>query len=186
MRDPTHATIRLIVAFVVVGALAAAGVAALRERDYRAHSFVIRVPPSYGGDRGLAFAHSDPVLERTLTLSGSERSVAWLRERTSMQLTGRGDFALDVRAPNEEEAIDLATNYARAVKRSLVLQRGLPTQGRRALDAEAELGPAGWALLGGAAGLWLGAAVAIVRSGLRSGPRRASAPSPPATGPTRG
>jgi hypothetical protein len=186
MRDPTHATFRLIVAFVVLGALAAAAVSALRERDYRAHAFVIRVPPAYGGDRGFALARSDRVLGRTLQLAGSDRSVSWLRERAEAQLTGRGDFSLIVRAPSETEAIDLATAYARAFKRSLVLQPGLPTIGRRALDAEAGLGPAGWALLGGAAGLWLGAAVAIVRSGLRSGPRRAGAPSPPATGPTRG
>jgi hypothetical protein len=180
--------VRLILAFALVGALLAGGVSALRERDYRAHAYVIRVPPDYGGDRGLALARSDPVLRRALALARPEgaRSVAWLRRHSGAQLTGRHDFALSVHAPTEAEAAALATAYAKAVKRSLPRVPGLATRGRGARKAERSLGPLAWAFVGGAAGLWLGGAVAIVRSGSGRGPRRASARGAPATRPTPG
>jgi hypothetical protein len=50
---------RLIAAFALVGALAAGSVAAAGERDFRAHAYVIRVPPAYGTKAGLAMARSD-------------------------------------------------------------------------------------------------------------------------------
>ena len=71
--------LRLIVGFAVVGALAAGIVSAARERDFRAHSYVIRVPPAYGGKEGLRFARSDRVLRRALALAGVRGSPAWLR-----------------------------------------------------------------------------------------------------------
>jgi hypothetical protein len=175
--------VRLILGFAVAGALLAAGACALRERDYRAHAYVIRVPPAYGGERGLELARGEPVLRRAAT---GTRSPAWLRRHSKVEHTGRGDFAISVRAPGAAEAIALATAYAKALKRALPVQPGLGTRGRGARAAARPLGPLGWAVLGGAAGLWVGAAVAILRSGLRRAPRRASAPCAPATRATPG
>jgi hypothetical protein len=174
--------LRLIAAFAVVGALVAGGIAATRERDYRAHAYVIKVPPEYGNARGLAFARSEPVLRRV----PSERSVAWLRRHSRVQLTGRRDFAISMRAPSEAEAMALATAYAKALKHSLRRVPGLTTQGRAAHRARLAPGPFVWALLGAVGGLWIGVAVAIVRSGSGRAARRASAPYGPATGATRG
>jgi hypothetical protein len=177
---------RLILGIGLAAALLAGGVAALQERAYRAHAYVIRVPPAYAGEGGLRQARSTQVLERALVLAHAERSTAWLRERSRVQHTGRGDFAITVRAPSAGEASALATGYAKAVKLSLRKVPGLATRGRGARTAERSLGPVGWAVIGGAVGLWLGAAVTIVRSGSRRGPRRASAPGAPATRPTPG
>lgn len=52
---------RLIAGFALVGALAGGSIAALGERDYRAHAYVIRVPPAYGTKAGLAMARSDRI-----------------------------------------------------------------------------------------------------------------------------
>ena len=158
---------RLIVAFTLLGALVAAAVAGIGGREYRAHAYVIRVPPAYSGKAGLALARSHA-------------------PRGSVQLTGRGDFAITVRAPSEGEAAALATGYAKAIKRSLRREPGLATRGRGARRAARELGPLGWALLGGFAGLWLGVAAEIVRSGSGRAPRRAGAPCAPATPATPG
>jgi hypothetical protein len=173
---------RLILGFALAAALLAGGLAALREREHRAHAYVIKVPPAYEGDWGLAVARSERVLAR---VEGS-RSAAWLRRHSDVQHTGRGDFAISVGAPSEGEAIALATAYAKALKRTLVLEPGLATRGQGARTAERPPGPIGWGLIGGAVGVWLGAAAAIVRSGSRRGPRRASAPGAPATRPTPG
>jgi hypothetical protein len=174
--------VRLILAFVLAGALVAGGISALQERDYRAHAYVIRVPPAYGGESGLQLARSEAVLAR----AAGQRSTAWLRRHSEVEHTGRGDFAISVRAPSEAEAVALATSYAKSVKRALRPVPGLATRGRGARKAERGLGPAGWALIGAAGGLWLGAAVAIVRSGSRRALRRASAPCAPETRPTPG
>jgi hypothetical protein len=174
--------VRVIIAFVLAGALLAGGVSALQERDYRAHAYVIRVPPAYGGEAGLRLARSEAVLGR----AAGQRSTDWLRRHSEVQHTGRGDFAISVRAPGEGEAVALATAYAKSVKQALRPVPGLATRGRGARTAERGLGPAGWGLIGAAAGLWLGAAVVIVRSGSRRGRRRASAPCAPETRPTPG
>jgi hypothetical protein len=174
--------LRLIAAFAVAGAVIAGLLAAAGDRDYRAHAYVIKVPPAYGNERGLALARSAPVLGRV----ESGRPVAWLRRHSRVELTGRRDFAISVRAPSEGEAMALATAYAKALKRSLRPVPGLATRGRGAHRARRSPGPLAWALLGAVGGLWLGAAVAIVRSGSGRAARRASAPCAPATGATPG
>jgi hypothetical protein len=173
---------RLVFGFALLGAVLAAGFAATRERDYRAHAYVIKVPPAYGDKSGLELARSARVLSRV----ESGRPVAWLRRHSRVQLTGRRDFAISVRAPSEAEAAALATAYAKALKRSLQPVPGLATRGRGAHRARRSPGPWVWALLGAVGGLWLGAAVAIVRSGSGRAPRRASAPCAPATEATPG
>jgi hypothetical protein len=174
--------LRVIAGFALLGALLAGAFAATRDRDYRAHAYVIKVPPAYGDAHGLAFARSEPVLRRVAT----GRSVTWLRRHSRVQLTGRRDFAISVRAPSKGEAVLLATAYAKALKRSLRRVPGLTTQGRAAHRARLAPGPFVWALLGAVGGLWIGLAVAIVRSGSGRGPRRASAPCAPATEATPG
>jgi hypothetical protein len=174
--------LRVIAGFALLGALLAGAFAATHERPWRAHAYVIKVPPAYGDERGLELARSERVLSRV----ASARPVAWLRRHSRVQLTGRRDFAISVRAPSEAEAVALATAYAKALKRSLRRVPGLVTQGRAAHRARLAPGPVVWALLGGVGGLWIGAAVAIVRSGSARAPRRASAPCAPATRATPG
>jgi hypothetical protein len=173
---------RLIAGFAVIGALVAGLIASTGGRDYRAHAYVIKVPPAYGDAGGLALARSDAVLERV----AGERPAGWLRSHSRVQLTGRRDFAISVRAPSEAEAVALATAYAKALKHSLRPVPGLATRGRGAHRARRAPGPLAWAVLGAVGGLWLGAAVAIVRSGSARVPRRASAPCAPATEATPG
>jgi hypothetical protein len=103
-----------------------------------------------------------------------------------VQLTGRGDFQITARAKGDEEAIELATASAKAIRRSLVTQPGLATMGRGARAARRDLGRLGSALLGGFAGFWVGAAAAIVRRGSGRAPRRASPPCPPGRPAIRG
>jgi hypothetical protein len=155
-----HGSMTLLAAFALAGALIAGGAAAASgDESYRAHAYVIRVPPAYDNAGGLAFARAkaDP--------------------DARVQLTGRGDFAITVRAGSAAEAMDRATASAKAIKRSLTPQPGLGTIGRGAHAASHDLGPVGWGLLGAAAGFWLGAAAAIVRRGSGRAPRRVSAPS---------
>jgi hypothetical protein len=153
---------------------------------------VIRVPPDFTGERGLARARSDRVLGRALVLAGDgDHDAAWLRERSSAELTSRLDLSFTVEAPGREQSAALATAYAKAFRREIPPRPGLTTRGRGARDAQRSLGPVGWTLLGGAAGLWLGMALAIVRAGrARSGsapaPRPASPPCASATPGTRG
>jgi hypothetical protein len=173
---------RLIAAFAIAGALVAGAFAATRDRDYRAHAYVIKVPPAYGDSHGLAFARSERVLARV----GGGRPVAWLHDHSGVQLTGRRDFAISVTAPSEGEAVALATAYAQALKRSLRPVPGLATRGRGARRAERGPSPFAWALFGAFGGLWVGVAVAIVRTGSARAPRRAAAPCAPASGPTPG
>jgi hypothetical protein len=164
-----HGALTLLAAFTVAGALIAGGAAAASGGEsYRAHAYVIRVPPAYDSARGLAFARAqaDP--------------------GARIQLTGRGDFAITVRAGTAAEAMERATASAKAIKRSLRPQPGLGTIGRGAHAASHDHGPLGWALLGAAAGFWLGAAAVIVRRGSGRGPRRASPPYPPGRPAIRG
>jgi hypothetical protein len=184
---PVHA--RLIAGFALAGALASGSIAALGERDYRAHAYVIRVPPAYSTKAGVALARSDRVLGRALRLAAGARPArtpGWLRRHSEVALTGRGDFAISVAAPGHDEAIALATAQAKAIKRALPAQRGLHTIGRGARRARRGPSPLAWALLGAAGGLWLGVAAAIVRSGSARAPRRASPPCAPATRATPG
>jgi hypothetical protein len=155
--------VRIVLGCALLCALAAGTVAAVGERDYRAHSYVIRVPPGYTGERGLELARGDAVLERALVLAGEEgRDAGWLREHTRAELTSRLDLAFTVETNDRDLSAALATAYARAFREEIPTTPGLATQGRGARDAQPELGPLGWALLGGAAGLWLGAALAIL------------------------
>jgi hypothetical protein len=154
---------RIVLACALLGALLGCGFALARGSDYRARSFVIRVPPDFSGAQGLSRARSDRVLGRALVLAGDrEHDAAWLRERSTAELTSRLDLSFTVSVPDREESMALATGYAKAYRREIPPAPGLTTRGHGAHDAERKLGPVGWILLGGGAGLWIGMALAIV------------------------
>jgi hypothetical protein len=182
---------RIVLGCTLLCALAGGALALAQGQDYRARSFVIRVPPDFAGERGIERARGEAVLRRALTLAGeTDQDADWLRERSTAELTSRQDLSFTVEAPDREQSAALATAYAKAFRREIPSRPGLTTQGRGARDAERTLGPVGWVLLGGMAGLWLGMALAIVLDGLRSGsapaPRPASLPCAPARRATRG
>lgn len=161
--------VRIVLGCALVGAIAAGALALAGGTDYRARSFVIRVPPDFTGERGLALARGDAVLGRALALAGEdEHGAAWLRGRSTAELTSRLDLSFTVKAPDREQAAALATAYAMAYREQVPRRAGLTTRGRGARDAQRTLGPVGWTLLGAAAGLWLGMALAIVRQGRAS------------------
>jgi hypothetical protein len=161
--------VRIVLGCALLGAILAGAFAVAAGSDYRARSFVIRVPLDYTGERGLALSRGDRVLDRALELAGEgERSAAWLRDRSSAELTSRLDLSFAVEAPDRKQATALATAYAKAYREQIPQRAGLTTRGRGADDAQRTLGPLGWTLLGGAAGLWLGIALAIVRAGRAS------------------
>jgi hypothetical protein len=164
--------VRIVLACVLVGAIVAGALAFAGGTDFRARSFVIRVPPDFSGERGLARARSDAMLGRTLELAGEDEDVEWLRERSTAELTSRLDLSFTVEAPDRRQAASLATAYAMAYRERIPRRAGLTTTGRGTRTAQRTLGPVGWILLGGAAGLWLGMAIAIVRQG-RGSPRPA-------------
>jgi hypothetical protein len=183
--------VRLVIACTLIGALAAAGFAATQERDYRARAFVIQVPSDMGGEGGLELARSERVLDDAIELSGvAGTTTAWLREHSRAEITSRLDLAFTVEAPDADRAAALATGYAKAFRRAIPDDRGLPVRGRGAGSAQPELGPLGWGALGGLAGLGIGIALMLIRNGIRSGsgpgPRRASAACAPPTSPTPG
>jgi hypothetical protein len=160
--------VRLILACTLLLALLAGLAAMSQERNYRARAFVIQVPSDLGGERGLELARTEWVLRRAVALSGVRGvDAAWLRERSGAEITSRLDLAFTVQAPRAEDASALATGYAKAFRAAIPDDRGLPVRGRGAGPAQSELGPLGWALLGGFAGLGLGAALTVVRDGLR-------------------
>jgi hypothetical protein len=160
--------VRIVLGCALLGAVLAGGLAIAGGADYRARSFVIRVPPDFSGERGLAVARGDAVLGRALELAvDDEHGAGWLRRRSTAELTSRLDLSFTVEAPDREQAAALATAYARAYREQIPPRAGLTTRGRGARHAQRTLGPLGWTLLGGAAGLWLGMAVAIVRQGRR-------------------
>jgi hypothetical protein len=170
--------VRIVVGCALLGALAAGALALAAGTDFRARSFVIRVPPDFTGERGLALARGDAVLGRALELAGEdEHGAGWLRERSTAELTSRQDLSFTVEAPARQQAAALATAYARAYREEIPRRAGLTTTGRGARDAQRTLGPIGWTLLGAAAGLWLGMALAIVRQG-RKTVSRGSGPAP--------
>jgi hypothetical protein len=160
--------VRIVIGCGLVGAIVAGAIAIAGGTDFRARSFVIRVPPDFAGERGLILAGSAPVLQRTLVLAGEDEGVAWLRGRSTAELTSRLDLSFTVEAPDRDEAARLATAYAMAYREQVPRRAGLTTRGVGTRTAQRTLGPIGWTLLGGAAGLWLGMAIAIVRQGLRS------------------
>jgi hypothetical protein len=166
----------IVVASVLVFA-AAAGVLALGEgREYRARAYVIQVPATLGPQRGVELARSEAVLRQTIELAGVEGvDPPELRRRSTAESTSRLDIAVTVEADRPQQAIELATAYAKAVRRSIPDDQGLPTRGVGARRAEGGLGPLRWPLIGALVGLLIGAALAIVSDGLRSG----SAPAPP-------
>jgi len=158
--------LRIVAGCALVGAIAAGVLALAGGTDFRARSFVIRVPPDFSGGRGLAVARGDEVLRRTLDIAGDdEHDVGWLRDRSTAELTSRLDLSFTVEAPGRDQAAGLATAYAMAFRAEIPRRPGLTTSGRGTRTAQRTLGPIGWTLLGAAAGLWLGMAVAIVRQG---------------------
>src|SRR5919106_6527810 len=117
---PCLVDIRVVLVCTLLAALVAGAFALTQGRDYRARSFVIRVPPDFAGERGLERARSDAVLRRALVLAGEdERGTGWLRERSSAQLTSRLDLSFTVEAPDREQSVTLATAYAKAFRREI-------------------------------------------------------------------
>jgi hypothetical protein len=184
--------VRVVLGCALLGALVAGALALASGNEFRARSFVIRVPPDFSGERGLELARSDAVLRRALVLAGEPAlGAGWLRERSSAELTSRLDLSFTVELPDRDQSIALATAYAKAYRSEIPRRAGLTTSGRGARDAQRTLGPAGWMLLGGAAGLWLGMALAILGAGRAShvsapAPRPVSAPCALARRATRG
>jgi hypothetical protein len=152
--------VRLVLGCALLLAVVAGVFSLAHGQEYRARSFVIRVPPDFAGERGLARA----------------RRIDWLGERSSAELTSRQDLSFTVETSDRERSVALATAYAKAFRREIPPRPGLTTRVVAARDAERTLGPVGWTLLGGAAGLWLGMALAILRAGLRKRIRAQSVP----------
>jgi hypothetical protein len=171
-----------IVVASTLGFAALAGAFAFGEaRDYRARAYVIQVPAALGPARGVELARSERVLRQTVALARIEgANSAELRRRSAAESTSRLDIAVTVEADRPQQAIGLATAYAKAVRRSIPDDQGLPTRGVGARRAEGGLGPLRWPLIGALVGLLVGAAVAIVSDGIRRGsgptPRSASSP----------
>jgi hypothetical protein len=171
----------IVLASVLVFAGAGGALAVGERREYRARAYVIQVPAALGPQRGVELARSDPVLRETIELAGVEGiDLAELRRRSAAESTSRLDIAVTVQADRPQQAIELATAYAKAVRRSIPDDEGLPTRGVGARRAEGGLGPLRWPLIGALVGLLVGAALAIVSDGLRRGSapgsRRASRP----------
>jgi hypothetical protein len=176
-------TFGIVLAFLLAFASGAVVLALGDARDYRARAFVIQVPAALAGGAGVELARSERVLHHALALSGvKDITMRELRRRSQAETTSRLDVSLTVEADTPQTAMLLATSYARAFRRAIPDDRGLPTRGLGARRAQRELGPLGWGLIGGLIGLGLGVATAVIRDGLRPGsaraPRRASAPFP--------
>jgi hypothetical protein len=161
---------------------AGGGVVALGdEREYTARAYVLQVPAALGPERGVRLARSQPVFRRAIELSRVEGiDPRKLRRRSKAESTSRLDIALTVEAHRPYQAIALATAYAKAVRRAIPDDEGLPTRGVGARRAEGGLGPLRLPFIGALIGLVVGAALAIVSAGLTRGsgpaPRRAAAP----------
>jgi hypothetical protein len=181
----------IVLASVLLFAAAGGALALGEQREYRARAYVIQVPAALGPQRGVELARSEPVLRQTIELAGTEGiDSAELRRRSTAESTSRLDLAVTVEADRPQQAIELATAYAKAVRRSVPDDEGLPTRGVGARRAEGGLGPMRWPLIGALIGLVVGMALAIVTDGLRRGsapaPRRASPPCARARRATRG
>jgi hypothetical protein len=161
----------IVVASVLVFAAAASAFALGKGREYRARAYVIQVPAALGPQRSVQLARSERVLRQTISLAGiGGIDLAELQRRSEAESTSRLDIAVSVEADRPQQAIELATAYAKAVRRSIPDDEGLPTRGLGARRAEGGLGPLRWPLIGALVGLLVGAALAIVSEGLRSGP----------------
>lgn len=170
-------TLVAVLASAVVFAACGAAFALSHERSYRARAFVIQVPAALGKERGVELARSDRVLRRTLEIADANGlTVGDLRRGTRAESTSRLDIALTVEAENPDLAVRLATAYAKAVRREIPDDEGLPTRGVGARRAQGELGPVGWGLIGGLIGVGFGFALAVLRDGLRRGSARAPGP----------
>jgi hypothetical protein len=174
-------TLTIVLISALVFAAGAGAFALGEERDYRARAYVIQVPAALGPQRGVELARSERVLRQTVALARIEGiDSADLRRRSAAESTSRLDIAVTVEADRPQQAIELATAYAKAVRRSIPDDQGLPTRGVGARRAEGGLGPLRWPLIGALVGLLVGAAVAIVSDGIRRGsgptPRSASSP----------
>ena len=167
----------IVLATAAVFAAAGAAFALGQERSYRARAFVIQVPAALGKGRAVHLARTDGVLREALELAGSPGvTLAELRRRSQAESTSRLDVALTVEANNPDLAMRLATGYAKAVRREIPDDRGLPTRGVGARRAQGELGPLGWGLIGSLIGAGVGFALALLRDGLRRGSARARRP----------
>jgi hypothetical protein len=173
----------IVVVSTLVFAAGAAVVTAGTERPYRARAYVIQVPAALGPDRGVELARSERILSQAISISGVHGvSVDDLRRRSTAESTSRLDVALTAEADSPEQAVELATAYAKAFRRAIPDDEGLPTRGVGARRAQTELGPVGWGFIGGAVGLGVGIALALLYDGLKRGSapaqRRAAAPRP--------
>jgi hypothetical protein len=131
--------------------------------DYRARAYVIQVPAALGPERGVDLARSDRVLRQAIALSGVKGlHTRELRRRSNAESTSRLDISVTVEADHPEQAIRLATSYAKAVRRAIRDDEGLPTRGRGARRAEGGLAPFRWPLVGALLGLAVGVAIALV------------------------
>ena len=173
---------RLIIACTIICAAVAGFIQLVQEPSYRARAYVIQVPSDLGGDAGLELARSDRVLRRALVFAATRRmSAAELRDRSKAEITSRLDLAFTVEAPSAQQAVALATGYAKAFRRAIPDDEGLPVRGRGALKAQPGLGAVGWGFLGGVLGAALGTALVLVRDGRRRArAQRVSATSLPA------
>jgi hypothetical protein len=158
----------IVAVSTLVFAAGAAAVACGMDRAYRARAYVIQVPAALGPERGVELARTERVLSQAISLSGVEGvSVDQLRHRSTAESTSRLDVALTAEADSPEEAVELATGYARAFRRAIPDDEGLPTRGVGARRAQTELGPVGWGFIGAVVGLGLGFALAVLYEGLR-------------------
>jgi hypothetical protein len=186
-----HRGLTIVLGTTLVFAVGAGALTLGSEREYRARAYVIQVPAALGPERGVALARSERVLRHAIVLSGVEAvTFRELGRQSRAESTSRLDIALTVEADRPQHAIALATAYAKAVRRAIPDDEGLPTRGVGARRAQGGLGPLHWPLIAALLGLGVGVALAIVRDGLSRGSvpaaRPASAPYARARRVTRG
>jgi hypothetical protein len=170
----------IVVVTTLVFAAGAGAITVGDGRGYRARAYVIQVPASLGPERGVALARSERVLRHAIALSGVQGTdFGDLRRRSSAESTSRLDIALTVEADRPQQAIALATAYAKAVRVAIPDDEGLPTRGRGARRAEGGLGPFRGLLIGALLGVAVGTALAILSEGLRRGSAPAARPASP-------
>jgi hypothetical protein len=183
LQSPSVGGRRGLTIVLVTTLVFAAGAGALAlgsEREYRARAYVIQVPAALGPERGVELARSERVLRHAIVLSGVEGvNFRELGRRSRAESTSRLDIALTVEADRPQHAIVLATAYAKAVRRAIPDDEGLPTRGVGARRAQGGLGPLHWPLIGALVGLGGGVALAIVSEGLRRGSAPAARPASP-------